>query len=183
MKSSSARVSYVLFSLLLVLLLSAPSSSADLIEKACRLALDSDACVETIKSFPESASATVPELAIIVLQLASQKAVNVTTHINTLLRNASSLDPIVYQRIDECSVHFQDAVDMVDNSKAALSVQAYDDVTRFLTIAEGDAAACQDGIRSVGSQDLVSELATFNQSFKRLCNIAIVITKAAKLVN
>ncbi|KAL9666119.1 hypothetical protein QQ045_000442 [Rhodiola kirilowii] len=173
----------VLSSLFLVLILSAPASSADLIEKACQLAANTDACIEIIKSFPESANATIPELAIIVLKLASEKAVNVTTHINNLLSNASSLEPTVYQRIDDCSVQFQDAVDMVDNSMAALSVNAYDDVSKFLIIALADADACEGAIKSVGSKDLVSELSKFDQSFKMLCNIALAISKAAKAIN
>ncbi|KAL9671630.1 hypothetical protein QQ045_009200 [Rhodiola kirilowii] len=179
----TSQVFYVLLVLVLIFVVLAPASSTNLIQNACQPANKKDVCVRTIKSFPVSTNTTVLELANIVLKQASEKAVNATTHIKALLSNASSLEPTVYQRINECSVHFQDAVDMVDNSMAALYVKAYDDVTRFLTVALADAAACEDGIKTVGPKELVAELSNFDRTFKRLCNVALVITKATKTSN
>lgn len=148
------------------------NASTDLIEEVCTNSHDKDNCVASLESNPDSKQANLAQLGIIALRLASSNATDTSSHIKQLLSNRT-LDPTVEQALTDCSDHYLDAIEQLDDSIAALLANAYNDVHTWVQAAISDAESCEDGFKDGHESMLTSR----NAIFRQLCNNALAINK------
>ncbi|KAA8536812.1 hypothetical protein F0562_029290 [Nyssa sinensis] len=168
------------FILLVIITLQANQSHAgsvtndnDLINKACDHALYKEFCKASLLSAPGSKQANLSGLDIIELKLALSNASNINQFINGLLKNTSN-DPFVRQCLEDCSENYQDAIDQLNNSLAALGSERYNDVNTWVSAAMTDADSCEDGFKEKPGH--VSPLTSRNTMFSHLCSNVLAIT-------
>ncbi|KAK9282502.1 hypothetical protein L1049_005421 [Liquidambar formosana] len=164
----------VFLSLLPHLLAVDQTNSTNLIAKACENSSHKEFCVASLESSPDSQNADLPGLAFIALKLASSNATDTATHISKVL-GAGNLEPLFEQALTDCSEHYLDAIEQIDDSLAALTAKAYKDVESWVDVALSDAQACEEGFKGQDGDALA--LTRRNRVFRQLCNNALVINK------
>ena len=149
------------------------SKGTDLINKVCKLApTNNDLCVEILSSDPaKSPNADLKELAIIALRVAAKNASGILTDVKMLIDD-SNLDPDIQQGLADCKETILDAESQLEDTIAALLVDSNVDAQTWLKAALAAITTCDDSIP--GSDDILS---VKSKTFRRLCNIVIVITK------
>lgn len=149
-------------------------SATNLIKMVCEHSAHKQFCISSLESDPNSQTSDITGLAVIALKLASSSAANTTAQIKKLLSDPN-LDPFVEQCLSDCSEHYLDAVDQIDDSLAALSVNAYHDIDTWVNAAIADAVSCEEGFKDQPGHPLV--LTHNNKALRQLCNNALVIAK------
>ncbi|KAK6941022.1 Pectinesterase inhibitor domain [Dillenia turbinata] len=126
-------------------------------------------CVAALESDPVSqGQKDLTSFGIIAIELAIKQAVKTTAQIKTLLQNTTELDPAVEDGLRDCTDFYTDATAQLDDSLAALTANAYDDVMTWIKTAVKDAESCESSLGEL------SPLKQANANFKDYCNINIV---------
>ncbi|KAJ7977908.1 putative Pectinesterase inhibitor [Quillaja saponaria] len=150
------------------------TTSTDLIIQVCSRALQKDMCKNILESDPESKGADIHGLDKIALKTALTNATNINNQINQLLNKESDVsDPKVEQGLSDCSKNYQDAIDQLEDSLAAIDSKGYNDVNTWVTAAIADAESCEQGFKD---QKVKSPITPMNTLFSQLCNISLAIT-------
>uniref|UniRef100_A0A5B6YJ25 Putative pectinesterase inhibitor-like n=1 Tax=Davidia involucrata TaxID=16924 RepID=A0A5B6YJ25_DAVIN len=145
----------------------------DLINKACERALFKDFCKSSLQSSPESKHASLNDLAKISLNLALSQGNAVHNHVKDLL-STTTPEPKLKQCLEDCSNNFEEAVDQLEDSIAALGSKGYSDVNTWVTAAMSDAESCQNGFQD--QQIHNSPLTEKSTTFSKLCSNVLAIT-------
>ncbi|KAF5732638.1 invertase/pectin methylesterase inhibitor family protein [Tripterygium wilfordii] len=144
-----------------------------LIAKICR---QSGNCTFSLKSNPvEGQRADLVSVTLIAIRLASDNAVETSSHIKSLLNNTADMDPSIEQGLFDCSDQYLDAIEQLNNSMAALVENDYKDLYVWISTAMSDAESCEDGFKDV--KDHPSVLTDRNNQFSQLCKDALTVSK------
>ncbi|QCD98246.1 hypothetical protein DEO72_LG6g2964 [Vigna unguiculata] len=143
-----------------------------LINKVCAKSSTRDLCIEVLSSDPlTSPIADLTDLAIISLRVAAKNASGILTDTKVLIDDAS-LDPDVQQGLADCKANILDAASQLEDTIASLLTGLQDDAQRWLKAALATIDTCDVSIP--GDDDILSVESTV---FRKLCNIAITVTK------
>ncbi|PNX58771.1 plant invertase/pectin methylesterase inhibitor protein [Trifolium pratense] len=144
------------------------------INKVCSFAKSTNRklCREVLKSDPKSATADLTDLAIIALRVAAKNASGILTDVKSLIDDPD-LDPEIQQGLADCKETILDAESQLEDTIAALLVDSEVDAQTWLKAALAAITTCDDSIP--GNDDILSVKST---TFRNLCNIVVVITKA-----
>ncbi|CAI8615125.1 unnamed protein product [Vicia faba] len=145
-----------------------------LIQSVCNLSPNNkDLCVQVLSSDPsKSPNADLTDLAIVALRVAAKNASAILTDVKMLIDDAD-LDPEIQQGLADCKQTILDAESQLEDTIAALLVEADVDAQTWLKAALAAITTCDDSIP--GNDDVLS---VKSQMFRKLCNIVVVITKA-----
>merc|ERR1711879_1030068 len=161
--------------LFLVLLLAVPThqtATSDLISKTCDQTLYKDYCKTVLGAAPESDVKDLPSLTKYALKMASLNGVKIHKKIDQISK--SNKDEFIQQCLDDCSEIYQDAIDQVEDSTAAVDGKSYNDVNTWVTAAMTDSQTCEDAFKE---QDGVkSPLTDDNTKFNQLCSIILTMS-------
>lgn len=151
-----------------------PSKSTNLIEHACNRSLHKDLCVNTLNSQPTSKDADLKGLASIAVALAYKNATKILDGLHSLGNNITGADQpaSILQGVEECKDYYLDASEQLENTIAALSQKAYNDVNTWLKVAVTDADSCDAAF-----QGQKSEMSHKNRVFRQLVNNALTVVK------
>ncbi|KAK2418741.1 putative invertase inhibitor [Trifolium repens] len=144
------------------------------IKKVCSFApaTNRDLCIEVLKSDPKSTNADLTDLAIIALRVAAKNASAMLTDVKMLIDDAD-LDPEIQQGLADCKETILDAESQLEDTIAALLIESDADAQTWLKAALAAITTCDDSIP--GNDDVLS---VKSKTFRNLCNIVVVITKA-----
>ncbi|KAK6937359.1 Pectinesterase inhibitor domain [Dillenia turbinata] len=111
-----------------------------LIASVCEKSPNKAFCNAALESDPVSlGQKDLTSLAIIAVNLAAKQAAETVVQIKTLLNNTAELDPAVEDGLWDCIDFYTDATAQLDDSLAALTANAYDDVMTWIKTTIGDA--------------------------------------------
>ncbi|KAJ7973319.1 putative Pectinesterase inhibitor [Quillaja saponaria] len=150
----------------------AAQTNPTLIIQACSLALQKDQCKRILESDPESKGADIHGLAKIALKQASTSATNLSKQIKQLLNKES--DRKVKQSLNDCSDNYEDIIDKLKDSMAAIDTTSYNDVNTWVTAAMSNAESCEQGFKDQNVQK--SPIIQMNANFHQLCSVSLAIT-------
>lgn len=144
-----------------------------LIQSVCNLSgSDKDLCVEVLSSDPsKSPNADLTDLAIVALKVAAKNASGILTDVKMLIDDAD-LNPEIQQGLADCKETILDAESQLEDTIAALLIEADVDAQTWLKAALAAITTCDDSIP--GSDDVLS---VKSKNFRKLCNIVVIITK------
>lgn len=143
-----------------------------LVDKVCKTTRYPDLCTTTLSAHPTAASANVHGLANLALEAASTHAKNISA---ILARKVTATeDPYLLQCYSDCSENFLDANEQLEDSRAALESDRYNDVNTWVSAAMSDAESCQGGFNDQGAKD--AKLVARSQNFIKFCSNVLAIT-------
>ncbi|KAJ1414133.1 Pectinesterase inhibitor domain [Sesbania bispinosa] len=150
------------------------SKGKDLINRVCNLTPNNkDLCMEVLSSDPSrSQSATLKDLAVISLRVAAKNASSILSDVKMFIDDPN-LDPEVQQGLADCKETILDAESQLEDTIAALLVDSDVDAQTWLKAALAAITTCDDSIP--GNDDILSVKSAV---FRKLCNIAVAITRA-----
>ena len=144
----------------------------DLITRTCARTVYKELCVETIGADPDSREADLAGLASIAIKIAMTNGSVIYSHISELLK-ATNYQPFTQQCLNDCSEHYMDAVDQLEDSLAAIDAKGFNDVTTWVQAAMTDAESCEDGFNDEAGHP--SMLTDRNTIFNQLCSNALAL--------
>lgn len=145
------------------------------IKQACEHTAHKSLCLSTLSSDPSSQqAANLTILAQVALSIASQNASDITDLVKTLV-NDQSLEPRVQQALADCLDHYLDAAEQLDDSLAALTVGAHEDLKTWVHVAIGDAGLCDAGFKGLKENVMFHR----NKVFHQLCQNALAIAEVS----
>ncbi|WVZ04571.1 hypothetical protein V8G54_017917 [Vigna mungo] len=143
-----------------------------LINKVCTKSPTRDLCVEVLSSDPlVSPTANLKDLAIISLRFAARNASGILSDAKILIDDVN-LDPDVQQGLADCKENILDAESQLEDTIASLMIGLKSEAQRWLKAALAAIDTCDASIP--GDDDILSVDSTV---FRKLCNIAITVTK------
>ncbi|RZC21811.1 uncharacterized protein LOC114405562 [Glycine soja] len=143
-----------------------------LINKVCTIAPSRDLCVQILSSDPiRSPNADLKDLAVISLRVAARNASGILSDTKMLIDD-DNLDPDVQQGLADCKETILDAESQLEDTIASLLVGSDTDAQVWLKAAVAAIDTCDASIP--GDDDVLSVKSAM---FRRLCNIAIAISK------
>ncbi|XP_048136423.1 pectinesterase inhibitor-like [Rhodamnia argentea] len=151
-----------------------PTDTSDvsgMITQVCDHTLNGKLCRSVLESGGPASDYS--ELARIALRAAMANASAIFNHVDSLVR-AGDPDPFVRQCLSDCSDDYQDAMDQIEDSLAALETRGYDDVSAWVGAAMNDADSCEEGFKS--KTGYRSPLTDMNEAFHDICTIIIAIS-------
>ncbi|KAG4916644.1 putative invertase inhibitor [Glycine soja] len=144
----------------------------NLINKVCTITPSRDLCVGILSSDPiRSPDADLKDLAVISLRVAARNASGILSEAKMLIDD-DNLDPDVQQGLSDCKETILDAESQLEDTIASLLVDSDTDAQIWLKAALAAIDTCDASIP--GDDDVLSVKSAM---FRRLCNIAIAITK------
>ncbi|KAG4913707.1 hypothetical protein JHK86_054140 [Glycine max] len=144
----------------------------NLINKVCTITPSRDLCVGILSSDPiRSPDADLKDLAVISLRVAARNASGILSEAKMLIDD-DNLDPDVQQGLSDCKETILDAESQLEDTIASLLVDSDTDTQIWLKAALAAIDTCDASIP--GDDDVLSVKSAM---FRRLCNIAIAITK------
>lgn len=142
----------------------------DLIQTVCQKTPSKDLCVNTLTSSnPSQMHATVKDLAIIFMRVASKNASEIIGQLKELIEN-DKLAPKVQQGLSDCKDMLLDAADQLDIAVSALLKNAAQDAQKWLQVALDATNICAASLK--GQEDVMLKK---NDAFRQLCVIAFDI--------
>ncbi|RDX97238.1 hypothetical protein CR513_20010, partial [Mucuna pruriens] len=142
-----------------------------LIQKVCTMSPTRNLCVEVLSSDPvKSPNATLKDLAIISLRMAANNASGILTDAKKLIDD-QNLNPDVQQGLADCKETILDAESQLEDTIAALLVDAETDAHVWLKAALTAIDTCDASIP--GDHD---QLSVKSLLFRKLCNISIAVS-------
>lgn len=159
------------FIFLIGLQLCAISGTSNLIEIVCQSSEDKNLCYST---YNNAQKADLNGLAMMGLNQASGNATAILNYVQERM-GQKNLEPLVQQGLIDCANLYQDAVDQVDDSIAALEADAFKDVRAWVEAALSDAVACQEAFTQHPNVD--AKLTWNNGIFIRLCKNVLAANK------
>ncbi|CAN1292704.1 Pectinesterase inhibitor [Linum perenne] len=177
MKHSYISILILIFITLLLTIFPHPNEALNndknnLIEKVCLRTQNKNECIASLASGTNSQVATLPELGIIAIEMASQDATKTSFHIKQLLSN-QTLDPDVEQALQDCFQEYLDIVDQLDDTQDALLANSTKDVQTWVSAAMADTESCDQSLKE--KQGLESMLSDRNVGFRQLCSTILAI--------
>lgn len=150
------------------------NNAEDLVKKVCEKTPSQDLCVETIGANPVNpsvggASATVKDLALSVLKVASKNASQIIQELKGMIDN-DRLPPKVQQGLSDCKDMILNAQDQIVIAANAVTTNAPYDAKKWLQIALDATNICDDSLR--GDEDVMIKK---NDAFRQLCLIAFAV--------
>ncbi|XP_061365542.1 uncharacterized protein LOC133308837 [Gastrolobium bilobum] len=146
------------------------SKGKDLINKVCSRSSTTDMCNEVLSSDSISPNANLKDLAIIALRVAANNASSILNDVKTMIDDAE-LDPDIQQGLADCKETILDAESQLEDTIAALLVDADVDAQLWLKAALAAIQTCDDSIP--GKDDVLS---VKSATFRKLCNIAVALS-------
>ncbi|XP_014498997.1 pectinesterase inhibitor-like [Vigna radiata var. radiata] len=144
----------------------------NLIQKVCTLSATRNLCVQVLSSDPlRSPNADLKDLAIISLRVAATNASGILGETKMLIDD-DSLSPDVQQGLADCKETILDAESQLEDTIAALLIDAKTDTQIWLKAALAAIDTCDASIP--GDDDILSVQSVL---FRKLCNIAITISR------
>lgn len=151
----------------------APSTPGKgLIDKVCKTTRYPDLCTTALSAHPAAASADVHGLANIALEAAATHAKNISAILAQKV--TATEDPYLLQCYSDCSENFLDAKDQLEDSRAALESERYNDVNTWVSAAMSDAESCQGGFNDQGVND--AKFIARSHNFVKYCSNVLAIT-------
>ncbi|KAI4378062.1 hypothetical protein MLD38_015600 [Melastoma candidum] len=144
-----------------------PLQTSTLIAQACTHTPDRDLCLSTLRTAPEGSD--LRGLTMAALKVANANASAVYNHISGVLKAATN--SYEKQCLTECYDNYQDAMDQIEDSLAALETRGYDDILAWIASAMNDADSCEECFRA--KPGYKSPLTEMNNGFDHLCTIVI----------
>lgn len=143
----------------------------ELISKVCTFSPAKDLCIQVLSSDEYSTqNANLKDLAIISLRVAAKNASGILADAKTLIDD-DNLNPDVQQGLADCKETILDAESQLEDTIAALLVDADTDAQVWLKAALAAIDTCDASIP--GDDDILSVKSTM---FRKLCNISIAIS-------
>lgn len=172
---------FSLVSLLLVLLLLITPSFAGLslmvtkqeINDICSKTSNPSFCSQVLNSDPRVATADLPGLAQISIDIGHAKALDTFKYIKSLLKQVLPQDPSLHERYLSCSENYDEAIDNFEMAEGAVSARSYAGAKSAISGALTQADTCNDDLQ--GSPPDPSQLHQRNQNILNLCNIIFAI--------
>ncbi|KAJ9174945.1 hypothetical protein P3X46_013538 [Hevea brasiliensis] len=155
-----------------VLLLAIPTLHAsDLITQTCDKTLYKDLCISTLGSTNVKDMQSLAEL---VLNITSSNGSETQKLIAEILNKSSNNNNFMKIYLRDCSEAYQNAVDQLNKSMAALKSKAFNDLNTWVTAAMSNAESCENGFKE--NPGTVSPFTNSNKKFSQLCSITLTIT-------
>ncbi|XP_026448569.1 putative invertase inhibitor [Papaver somniferum] len=153
-------------------------TTTDLISKTCAAVPFKDLCIKTLSADPDSVEADLAGLASIAIKVAMQNGTDTYNYVDQLQKKAQ-YQPFTQQCLSDCSEHYMDAVDQLEDSLAAIDAQGFNDVATWVQAAMTDAESCEDGFKDGSGPSLLTDrYAVFNQLCSNALSIANMLAKA-----
>ncbi|KAE9598238.1 hypothetical protein Lal_00003986 [Lupinus albus] len=143
-----------------------------LINNLCNLSPTKDLCIQVLSSDETSSTADLRDLAVIALRVAASNASSILTDAKMLIDDVK-LNPKVQQGLSDCKENILDAVDQLEDTTAALLEDDNSQTQKWLKAALAAITTCDASIP--GDDDVLS---VKSAQFRKLCNIAILLTKS-----
>lgn len=159
-----------IFFIVILPLHSNTEKTTDLITRTCAHTPDHNLCQSTLRTAPDGTD--LRGLTVAALNVARVNASSVSEHIAGLLNTETN--SYMKQCLMECSDNYQDAMDQIDDSIAALDTRGYDDILAWIASAMNDADSCEECFRV--KPGYKSPLTDMNNAFDHLCTIVIGIS-------
>ncbi|XP_068660728.1 putative invertase inhibitor [Aristolochia californica] len=157
-----------------ILLASDTEAGIGFIQFTCKQTSEYDLCVSILESDPTSLTADLKGVLTNALKVTTAYAADLATNVTELTRTTQ--DPFLLQFYTDCSEHYMDAVDQIDDSVVALDSKGYSDVNAWVNAAIADAESCEAGFsQKAGFKSTISDQ---SEHFEKLCRIILDITKA-----
>lgn len=144
-----------------------------LINKVCKQTPHEDLCVQVLSSDPTGAVGGLKDLAMISLRVAAANATGIITDVKMMIDD-DNLDPGVQQGLSDCKETLLDAEGQLEDTVAAILTNSKHDAHRWLKAALAAIDTCDASIP--GNDDILSVRSV---EFRKLCNIAVAISKAS----
>ncbi|GAB4829930.1 hypothetical protein Ancab_019576 [Ancistrocladus abbreviatus] len=157
----------------------APSTTAPnvaaLVQKACQTAADTNFCISTLKSRPETQTVDLHGLAFLTLKLAKEHAGASSAFIADQLKDEEKLDADLDQAYNDCKDEYDDVMAQIEDSMQAFLAKNARDVKTFMSAAIAATRTCQQSVKTGGEATPLDER---NEMLLKLCNIALSATIA-----
>ncbi|CAL0300249.1 unnamed protein product [Lupinus luteus] len=174
MKTITKFLSLLAVSLMLLYQTSAQElKGKELMDKACQQTPDKDLCLQVVSSDPTSAFGNIEVLALISLRVAAANATGILSEVKMLIDD-DNLDPAVQQGLSDCKENLLDAEGQLEDTVAAILTNSKHDAQIWLKAALAAIDTCDASIP--GNDDILSVKSV---EFRRLCNIAVALSKAS----
>ncbi|XP_072966855.1 putative invertase inhibitor [Typha angustifolia] len=141
------------------------------LQGACNKTSYVDQCVQSLAANPESQGADRQGLIAISIRTAAEVAAGIATYIAKSL-NATVNDKALWQCLNICSGSFEDAIQRLNISMAAMDVKAIVEIIRWMNAAMGDIETCDRGCKEVRGK-MKEELIENIENFRRQCVITL----------
>ncbi|RDX89251.1 hypothetical protein CR513_29047, partial [Mucuna pruriens] len=143
----------------------------ELIKKVCTFSPNRSLCMEVLSSDPiKSPNANLKDLAIISLRVAANNASAILSDAKMLIDDPN-LDPDVQQGLADCKETILDAESQLEDTIAALMINADTDAQVWLKAALSAIDTCDASIP--GDDDVLSVKSVV---FRKLCNLSISVS-------
>ncbi|KAJ8771193.1 hypothetical protein K2173_025910 [Erythroxylum novogranatense] len=146
---------------------------SELITQTCEKTRYKDLCISTLETFAGSNQDDLPGLAKRALKVTSLHGGEV--HDKLIAFYNQTEDESVRQCLTDCSENYQDAIDQLEDSLAALDAKNYNDLNLWTSAAMADAELCEEGFKD--RDDIKSPITEINEAFKQMCTICLDIIK------
>ncbi|KAK4793701.1 hypothetical protein SAY86_024136 [Trapa natans] len=150
-----------------------PAVGAGLLAKVCGLCKNRNLCLSSLGADPNAQGADLSGLTLISIRVATANATNTSAYIRRML-NDTSLEPAVQQALNDCADSYNDAVQQLDDSLAALTVRNYADLRKWVKTAVKEVDSCGGAFMELGSADKLG-VANRSRTVKHLCNNALTV--------
>ncbi|KAF1878517.1 hypothetical protein Lal_00047186 [Lupinus albus] len=149
----------------------------ELMDKVCEQTPEKDLCLQVLSSDPTSAFGNLQEFALISLRVAAANATGILSDVKMLIDD-DNLDPAVQQGLSDCKENLLDAEGQLEDTVAAILTNAKHDAQIWLKAALSAIDTCDASIP--GNDDILSVRSV---EFRKLCNIAVALSKASLAKN
>ncbi|MCL7030227.1 hypothetical protein MKW94_008579 [Papaver nudicaule] len=146
-------------------------TTTDLISKTCGATKYKDLCIKTLSADEDSVEADLAGLASIAIKVAMQNGSDTYNYVQQLQKKAE-YQPFTQQCLSDCTEHYMDAVDQLEDSLAAIDAQGFNDVSTWVEAAMTDADSCEEGFKDGSGPSLLTDR---NTVFNQLCSNALAI--------
>ncbi|OIV90975.1 hypothetical protein TanjilG_16935 [Lupinus angustifolius] len=149
----------------------------EVVDNICQQTPDKDLCLQVLSSDPTSAFGNLHDLALISLRVAAANATGILSEVKMLIDD-DNLDPAVQQGLADCKENLLDAEGQLEDTVAAILTNAKHDAQIWLKAALAAIDTCDASIP--GNDDILSVKSV---EFRKLCNIAVALSKASLAKN
>lgn len=150
----------------------ATSTGTSLVAEVCGQCKNRDLCLSSLGTDPNSVGADLSGLTLISIRAATANATDTSAYIRLML-NDTSLEPGVQQALNDCADSYDDAVQQLDDSLAALTVRNYADLRKWVQTAAADADSCGAAFSTLGADKL--GVSHRSKTIRQLCNNALTV--------
>ncbi|KAK4741609.1 hypothetical protein SAY87_025197 [Trapa incisa] len=153
----------------------APSSAVGtaLVAEVCGQCKDKDLCLSSLNADPNTQTADLSGLTLISIRVATANATDTSAYISQMLKD-TSLEPGVQDALNNCADYYDDVVQQLDDSLAALTVRNYGDLRKWVETAATEGDSCGAAFTALGEADKLGVVGR-TRTLKQLCNNALAV--------